>query len=76
MLITIHYILQVSLSNDETLSSTIDQSYDSTLTMSLGLFLCHMMDGLIDVVIDLEGGTLPCDNLIFIYMNNHTILHD
>ena len=45
MLITIHYILQVSLSNDETLSSTTDQSYDSTVTMSLGLFLCHMMDG-------------------------------
>ena len=57
MLITIHYILQVSLSNNETLSSSnIDQSHDSTLTMSLGMFLCHMMDGLIDVVIDLEGG--------------------
>ena len=65
MLITIHYMLQVSLSNDETLSSTTDQSHDSTLTMSLGLFLCHMMDGLIDVVIDLEVGTLPCDDFIF-----------
>ena len=35
--------------------------------MSLGLFLCHMMDGLIDVVIDLEGGTVPCDNLIILF---------
>ena len=35
--------------------------------MSLGLFLCHMMDGLIDVVIDLDGGTVLCDNLIILF---------
>ena len=51
MLITIHYILQVSLSTEGTVStSNIDQSHDSILTMSLGMCLpgvCH--DGCINV---------------------------
>ena len=40
MLITIHYILQVPLSTEDTVSiSNIDKSCDSILTMSLGMYI-------------------------------------
>ena len=39
MLISTHYIFQVSLSTEDTVSiSNIDKSCDSILTMSLGMY--------------------------------------